>query len=233
MRQRREDARNIALIAGSGVLGAVAALVGVSLMGSSVEARDHSAPAWEVTELRPGRFRAEISYSMRERPVELQRVRMSEVRLNQAFFEHSRLFEHSRAVAEARARLEEAVTEARAKNQEFDRSSELEALQVRLQAELAGLQARLEALESSRRDLEGAITRVQVRAGDPGAAPVVYVDGVRFDGAMEDLSPDDIESIDVIKGDAAIEQYGQEGENGVIIIKKRKPGKKRKGGGRR
>ena len=188
MRQRREDARNIALIVGSGVLGAVAALVGVSLMGSSAEVRDHSA-RWEVIEVRPDRFRAEISFrDMRERPVEPHRVLHS--------------FEHSRAVAEAVARHAE-------------------------------LQARLEAVQSSRRDLEGTITRVQVRAVDPGAAPVIYVDGVRFDGAMEDLSPDDIESVDVIKGDAAIEAYGKEGENGVIIIKKRKPGKKRKGGGRR
>ena len=229
MRQRREDARNIALIAGSGVLGAVAALVGVSLMGSSVEARDHSAPAWEVTELRPGRFRAEISYSMRERPVELQRVRMSEVRLNQAFFEHSRLFEHSRAVwAEAMAQHEEAVAEATAKHGHQSATREL---QVRLQAELAGLQARLEALESSRRDLEGAIVRVS--GGESGAAPVIYVDGVRFDGPAENLDPEEIESVEVIKRDAAIAKYGKEGENGVIIIKKKKPGKKRKGGGRR
>ena len=218
MRQRREDARNIALIVGSGVLGAVATLVGVSLMGSSAEVRDHSAREWEVIEVRPDRFRAEISFrSMRERPVEPHRVLQS--------------FEHSRAVAEARARLEEAVAEVRVKG---DPSPDLEALQVRLQAELAELQARLEAVQSSRRDLEGAaITKVQVRAVDTGAAPVVYVDGVRFDGAMEDLSPDDIESVEVIKGDAAIEAYGKEGENGVIIIKKKKPGKKRKGGGRR
>lgn len=228
MRQRREDARNIALIVGSGVLGAVAALVGVSLMGSSAEVRDHSAREWRVIEVRPDRFRAEISFSsMRERPVELHRVRLSEVRLNRLSSDHSR------ALAEARARLEEAVAEVRVKNQEGDQSPDLQALQVRLQAELAELQARLEALQSSRRDLEGTITKVQVRAGDPGAAPVVYVDGVRFEGAMEDLSPEDIESVDVIKGDAAIEAYGKEGENGVIIIKKRKPGKKRKGGGRR
>ncbi len=155
MRQRREDARNIALIVGSGLLGAVAALAGVSLMGSSAEVQD-PAPASELTGLRADRYRTEISYSVREHPVGLRYVRRSDVRLN-----------------------------------------------------------------------EGA----RIRAIEPVAAPVVYVDGVRLDGAMEDLSPADIESIDVIKGDAAIEQYGQEGEHGVIIIKKRKPGKKRKGGG--
>lgn len=227
MRQRREDARNIALIVGSGVLGAVAALVGVSLMGSSAEVQDQPAPGWEVAEVgvRPsGFFRTEISYSLSERPVELHRVWRSEVRLlNQAFLERSR------AVAEVRARLEEAVAEAAAKN--GDQSADLEALQVRLQAELAGLQARLEALQPSLRDLEGTITGVQVRAGDLAAAPLIYVDGVRFDGSVEDLAPDEIESLEVIKGNAAIEKYGEEGEHGVIIIKKRKPGKKRKGGG--
>ena len=155
MRQRREDARNIALIAGSGMLGAVAALVGVSLLGSSAEVQD-PASASKLTGLRADRYRMEISYRVREHPVGLHYVRRSDARLN-----------------------------------------------------------------------EGA----RIRAIDVVAAPVVYVDGVRFDGPVEDLSPDDIESVDVIKGDAAIEQYGKEGENGVIIIKKRKPGKKRKGGG--
>ena len=192
-------------------------------MGSSVEARDHSATEWEVTEVRPGRFRAEISFGRTEVPVELRRVRMSELRLNQEFFERTR------AVAEAMAQHEKAVAEATAKN--GDQSSDLEALQVRLQAELAALRAQLEALESSRRDLEGAIVRAN--GGESGAAPVIYVDGVRFDGPAENLDPEDIESVEVIKGDAAIAQYGKEGENGVIIVKKRKPGKKRKGGGRR
>ena len=56
-------------------------------------------------------------------------------------------------------------------------------------------------------------------------APVVYVDGVRLDGTMEDLAPHDIESIQVIKRDAAVETYGREGRSGVVIIRKRKPGK--------
>ncbi|MYA11358.1 MAG: TonB-dependent receptor plug domain-containing protein [Gemmatimonadetes bacterium] len=229
MRQRKEDVRNFALIAGSGLLGAVAALVGVSLMGSAAEVQDPPAPVWkwERTDANPSRYRAEISYRlMRERPAELNRAWRSEFRLNQAFLERSR------AVAESRARLEAAVAEATAQHAKGGRSSGLEAeLQAELQAELYARLETLQAqLESSFRDLEGTVTRVQVRASDPGAAPVVYVDGVRWDGAMEDLSPDDIESVDVIKGDAAIERYGKEGENGVIIIKKRKPGKKRKGG---
>lgn len=235
MRQRREDVRNFAVIVGSGALGAVAALVGVSLMGSSAEVQDPPAPALEVTEATPSRFRAEISISRTERPLVLYR-RMPEARLK-----HFELVEVNRALmdevnrtmAEAMARREMVVAQARATNEDGDRSAALEAeLQAELRAALAALQARLEGLQTSTRELEGTISGVRIlSAGDPGAAPVIYVDGVRFDGAMEDLSAIDIESIDVIKGDAAIEQYGKEGEHGVIIIKKRKPGKKRKGGG--
>ena len=152
----------------------------------------------------------------------------------EARLKHFELLEvNHRAIVEAMARREIVVAQARATNEEGDRSTALEAeLQEELQGALAALQARLEGLQTSTRELEGTISGVRIlSAGDPGAAPVIYVDGVRFDGPMEDLSPVDIESIDVIKGDAAIEQYGKEGEHGVIIIKKRKPGKKRKGGG--
>lgn len=67
--------------------------------------------------------------------------------------------------------------------------------------------------------------------------PIVYIDGVRMDAtanrgptqrgglgssALDDLDPDDIESIEVIKGPAAGTLYGTEASNGVIqIITKR------------
>ena len=47
--------------------------------------------------------------------------------------------------------------------------------------------------------------------------PIVYVDGVRVDG-MPDLDPDDIERIEVLKGAAAIELYGEDASNGVVEI---------------
>lgn len=51
------------------------------------------------------------------------------------------------------------------------------------------------------------------------AAPLIYVDGVRIEGGMpEQLSPDLIESVEVLKGEAAFEQYGEEASNGVILI---------------
>ena len=66
-------------------------------------------------------------------------------------------------------------------------------------------------------------------------APIVYIDGVRMEannssgGAgtgqrsrLDDINPEDIESIEVIKGPAAATLYGTEASNGVIqIITKR------------
>ncbi len=67
--------------------------------------------------------------------------------------------------------------------------------------------------------------------------PIIYIDGVRMDGnvaqgpvqrggggasRLNDINPDDIESIEVIKGPAASTLYGTEASNGVIqIITKR------------
>ncbi|MDE2979700.1 MAG: TonB-dependent receptor plug domain-containing protein [Gemmatimonadota bacterium] len=54
------------------------------------------------------------------------------------------------------------------------------------------------------------------------AQPIVYIDGVRVNGdgdAVRKLvSPDQIDRIEVIKGDAAKELYGSEARNGVIQI---------------
>lgn len=62
--------------------------------------------------------------------------------------------------------------------------------------------------------------------------PIIYVDGVRYNNthisdintsqdalsALNDLSMDDIASIDIIKGPAAAASYGAEAANGVIVI---------------
>lgn len=66
---------------------------------------------------------------------------------------------------------------------------------------------------------------------ESGLAPVVYVDGVRVDdgarfgvgGAgrsaiLEDIDPNEIERVEVLKGPAAEKLYGEEGANGVIQI---------------
>ncbi len=55
----------------------------------------------------------------------------------------------------------------------------------------------------------------------PGVSPLTYIDGVRIDGIsfIDSLNPDDIESIEVVKGDAAVALYGEEASGGVIQIR--------------
>ena len=62
---------------------------------------------------------------------------------------------------------------------------------------------------------------LQIRGALGDGAPLIFVDGVELKAgsdALSSLNPDDIESIEVIKGDAAADLYGERAENGVIRI---------------
>ncbi|RAK69333.1 SusC/RagA family TonB-linked outer membrane protein [Hymenobacter edaphi] len=48
--------------------------------------------------------------------------------------------------------------------------------------------------------------------------PLLVVDGVPFDGSLNDLNPDDISSLEVLKDASATAIYGARGANGVILI---------------
>lgn len=79
-------------------------------------------------------------------------------------------------------------------------------------------------------------TRIRIRgSSSPSLAnePIVYVDGVRINtdpsslsfannqqvpSRFNDINPDEIESIDVLKGPSASTMYGTEAANGVILI---------------
>jgi TonB-linked SusC/RagA family outer membrane protein len=91
-------------------------------------------------------------------------------------------------------------------------------------------------LNSAEESLAGRLAGVQVTGaeGSPNAqvfirvrgggsitqnnAPLYVVDGVQVDNALSTLSPQDIESIDVLKDAAATAIYGARGSNGVVII---------------
>ncbi|WP_346858989.1 carboxypeptidase-like regulatory domain-containing protein [uncultured Draconibacterium sp.] len=49
-------------------------------------------------------------------------------------------------------------------------------------------------------------------------SPLIFIDGVKSTKDMNDIDPDQIQSINVIKDASAIETYGNEGKNGVILI---------------
>lgn len=76
----------------------------------------------------------------------------------------------------------------------------------------------------------GAAPRVIIRGGTSinnpdGAAPLYIIDGVIRD--LNDISADDIESLQVLKDAAATSIYGARGSNGVVLVKTKsgKPGK--------
>lgn len=76
----------------------------------------------------------------------------------------------------------------------------------------------------------GASANVTVRGGasiTQSTDPLYIVDGFQLDNALNIINPNDIESIDVLKGASAIAIYGARGSNGIIVIKT-KTGKKGK-----
>lgn len=49
-------------------------------------------------------------------------------------------------------------------------------------------------------------------------SPLFLIDGVPYDGTDLDLTPDDIVSMEVLKGEQAIAIYGERARNGVVIV---------------
>ncbi|AWW30561.1 SusC/RagA family TonB-linked outer membrane protein [Echinicola strongylocentroti] len=58
-----------------------------------------------------------------------------------------------------------------------------------------------------------------------GKNPLIVLDGVPVETDFFDLSPDDIESINVLKGGAASALYGARGKNGAILITRKNASK--------
>ena len=53
--------------------------------------------------------------------------------------------------------------------------------------------------------------------------PLMIVDGTEITNAkLEDIDPSTIETIEVLKGDKAIEKYGDKAKDGVIILNTKK-----------
>jgi bla regulator protein BlaR1 len=57
---------------------------------------------------------------------------------------------------------------------------------------------------------------------------LIIIDGIKFSHkdtviVLDSINPDNIESIEVVKGESAILQYGEEGKDGVIIVTTKSP----------
>ena len=58
---------------------------------------------------------------------------------------------------------------------------------------------------------------------EDGEQPLMIVDGKEMEGgSLEDIDPESIETVNVYKGDKAIEEYGEKAKNGVVVIKTKK-----------
>lgn len=64
------------------------------------------------------------------------------------------------------------------------------------------------------------VAPIRLGAAPPGqAAPLIFVDGQLVASAdLRRLRPADIQTVEVIKGQAALRLYGDEGRHGVILI---------------
>ncbi|HEY9197462.1 MAG TPA: SusC/RagA family TonB-linked outer membrane protein [Mucilaginibacter sp.] len=56
-------------------------------------------------------------------------------------------------------------------------------------------------------------------------APLIVVDGIPFNGSLNDINPDDITSLEVLKDASSTAIYGSRGANGVLLVSTRR-GKK-------
>ena len=54
------------------------------------------------------------------------------------------------------------------------------------------------------------------------AKPLLFIDGKATSWEGSDLNPSEIETVEVLKGQAALRLYGAEGRNGVVQITTRK-----------
>lgn len=55
-----------------------------------------------------------------------------------------------------------------------------------------------------------------------GSAPLIVLDGVIYDGSMQDINAMDVESIDVLKDASSVAVFGAKASNGVIAITTKK-----------
>ena len=93
-----------------------------------------------------------------------------------------------------------------------------QALQDMLRGNIAGLQVGFSTTAKGGGDME-------IRGDNTLKAssnPLVVLDGVIYQGALEDINPNDIESIDVLKDASSAAVYGSRSANGVVLVTTKK-----------
>ncbi|HSJ67958.1 MAG TPA: TonB-dependent receptor [Anditalea sp.] len=84
------------------------------------------------------------------------------------------------------------------------------------------LQGRLPGVEISQTSTQpGATQQIRIRGNRSLTAsndPLLVLNGIPFAGAISDINPENIESIDILKDASATAIYGSRGANGVVLI---------------
>lgn len=142
----------------------------------------------------------------------------SERNLNIILKEDSQILDEIVVVGYGTQRKEELTSAvASVKSDKFVQASSVDAASL-IRGKVAGLtvvQADGNPLSTSQIMLRGVTTLAS------SSAPLVIIDGV--EGKINDVSPNDIEQIDVLKDGSAAAIYGTRGTNGVIIITTKRP----------
>lgn len=88
-----------------------------------------------------------------------------------------------------------------------------------LQGALQGRAAGLEIQSVGTTPGSGAQIRIRGTRSISGSNdPLLVLDGIPYDGNLNDINPDDVASVDVLKDASATAIYGSRGANGVIIV---------------
>ncbi|HMT74068.1 MAG TPA: TonB-dependent receptor [Chitinophagaceae bacterium] len=92
-----------------------------------------------------------------------------------------------------------------------------------LQQALIGRAAGLEIQTVGNQPGAGAQIRIRgIRSISGSNEPLFVVDGIPYDGTLNDINPDEVASIDVLKDASATAIYGSRGANGVVLITTKK-----------
>ncbi len=133
-------------------------------------------------------------------------------------------------IANVRSKSRSEVAVARVSAKDLTEMNNYTSIDQLITSKMAGVQ-----LRSSSGNV-GSGFRFFIRSGgglNGNGQPVIYIDGVRVDNSqlrpfftggqglstLADLNPEEIESIEVLKGPAAAASYGTDGSNGVVLIK--------------
>lgn len=92
-----------------------------------------------------------------------------------------------------------------------------------LQQALQGRAAGLEIQRTGTRPGAGAQIRIRGTRSISGSnEPLIVLDGIPFDGSLNDINPNDVASIEVLKDASATAIYGSRGANGILLITSKK-----------